>query len=386
MDAPESTRGSVGRPPAAWLRPVWGRWLLVAAALIVIGVLVASPGPRRPTPVPAPGRSGAGAPTGPALPALASIWPGARPVALPAPFDGSVFVPQLVVSDTITVGVATSPDGRQAALVAASTNGRTRMLQTATRGLFQGVVLAEGRLYWMLTAKDPTGRVVVGLWSAPPDGGPAVLLTSDVGLPLLPGSGPGMQVVAGWLYWTATAPGGDRFGPPHGPTQLRSVLLAGGPVQVRTVPGVWTLSRWPWLVTIPDTGAAPARYHLDHDVTTPVVVPPGYRQVSCGPTWCVAASDADTQLVRPDGSDPRRLGAAGARPATGEVALLDRYAPVLVPAGAGQRLVLYDITTRRSVLIAAAVTGAGSDGRYLWWSTGDHEALRWYGLDLSSLR
>jgi hypothetical protein len=32
------------------------------------------------------------------------------------------------------------------------------------------------------------------------------------------------------------------------------------------------------------------------------------------------------------------------------------------------------------------VTGAGSDGRYLWWSTGDHEALRWYGLDLTSLR
>jgi hypothetical protein len=370
------------------VRAVWGRRLMVPAAVILVGLLVALPAPRRPTPVPTPGisaRSGAAAPSGPDLPGLASIWPTARPHALPAPSDGSVFTPQLVLSDTTVVGVATSPDGRQAALVAASVGGQTRVLQAAVRGLFQGVVLADGRLYWMLTAPDPTGRVSVGLWSTTPDGGPAVVLTSDVGLPLLP-AGHGMQVVGGRLYWTAAAPSGDAIGPPHGPTQLRSVPLAGGPVQVRTVPGVWTMSRWPWLVTVPDTGAAPARYDLDRDFTTAVAVPLGYWQVSCGPAWCLAFGDGGAELVRPDGSDPRLLGGAGTQPATGDVVLLNRYAPVLAPARAGQRLVLYDIAARRSVLVAPAVTGAGSDGRYLWWSTGDHEALRWYGLDLTSLR
>jgi hypothetical protein len=357
----------------------------VPAALILIGVLIALPGPRRPTAIPAPTRPGAAASSGSDRPDLASVWPTARPLALPAPADGSVFVPQLVLSATTTVGVATSPDGRQAALVAASADGQATVLQTATRGLFQGVMLAEGRLYWMLTAPDATGRVGVGLWTAPPTG-PAVLLTSDVGLPLLPTAGAGMQVVGGRLYWTATAAGGDRFGPPRGPTQLRSVPLAGGPVQVRTVPGVWTLSGWPWLVSVADTGAAPARYDLDRAATTTVVVPSGYGQVVCGPVWCLAYGDAGAQLIRPDGSDPRPLGGTGTRPATGDMVLLDRYTPLLAPAGAAQRLVLYDIAARRSVLIAPAVTGAGSDGRYLWWSTGDHEALRWYGLDLGSLR
>jgi hypothetical protein len=260
------------------------------------------------------------------------------------------------------------------------------VLQAAAGGLFQGVVLAAGRLYWMLTGRDATGRVSVGLWTTTMDGGPAVRLTSDVGLPMLAGSGPGMQVVGGRLYWAATPPGGDALGPPRGPTQLRSVALAGGPVQVRTVPGVWAMARWPWLVTPPDLGTAPARYDLDRDVTTAVAVPPGYGQVSCGPVWCVASGDGGVELVRPDGSDPRPLGGAGTRPATGDVALLGWYTPVLVPAGAGQRLVLYDIAARRSVLVAPAVTGTGSDGRYLWWSTGDHETLRWYGLDLSNLR
>jgi hypothetical protein len=369
------------------VRLVWGRWLVVPTALALVGVLLALPAPRHPAAVPAPTPSGAAASSGTDVPGLTTVWPAARPFALPIPSDGSMFVPQLVLSATITVSVATSPDGRQAALVSASADGRTRVLQTATGGLFQGVGLAEGRLYWMLTAPDPTGRVVVGLWSAAADGGPAVLLTPDVGLPLLPGAGPGMQVVGGRLYWTATAPGSDRLAPPQGPTQLRSVPLAGGPVQVRTVPGVWTMSRWPWLVTVPDTGAAPARYDLDGALATAVVVPSGYRQVSCGPAWCLALGDGGAELVRPDGSDPRPLGGAGTRPATGEVVLLDRYAPLLVSAGAVQRLLLlYDIAARRSVLVAAAVTGAGSDGRYLWWSTGDHEALRWYGLDVSSLQ
>jgi hypothetical protein len=130
----------------------------------------------------------------------------------------------------------------------------------------------------------------------------------------------------------------------------------------------------------------PGRYNLQRAVAEPVAVPAGYRQVTCGPAWCLASADSHTALVRPDGSDARPVRVAGTRPVTGQVALLDRYVPLLGPAAAGQRLVFYDLTARRSAVVAPAVGEARTDGRYLWWSVGDREALTWYGLDLQALR
>jgi hypothetical protein len=275
--------------------------------------------------------------------------------------------------------VVASPDGRATALVTLDSGGGTRVLQSATGGVFLGLVRAGDRLYWLTTGA--AGRS--GLWSAALDGGPAALVTADIGVPLLPGPGRPMPVVDGRLYWTATAPGGDLRDPPRGPTQLRSVPLPGGPVQVRTVPGVWAVSQWPWLVSVTDTGVAPARYDITRAASVPV--PAGYRRVLCGAQWCLAQGDTSMALVRPDGTDARPLGGPATRAAVAEVAVLSRYVPLLVPAAGGQRLVLYDIAGRRSVLVAPVVSDAGSDGRYLWWATGDHEAQRWTALDLSAL-
>ena len=47
---------------------------------------------------------------------------------------------------------------------------------------------------------------------------------------------------------------------------------------------------------------------------------------------------------------------------------------------------VYDLAAHRSVLVAPTVSDATTDGRYLWWSTGDHETQSWYGLDLTTLR
>ena len=54
-----------------------------------------------------------------------------------------------------------------------------------------------------------------------------------------------MVANAGRVYWTATAlaSGGEPA------TEVRSVPVEGGPVEVRTEPGEWSLSRWPWLVS-----------------------------------------------------------------------------------------------------------------------------------------
>jgi hypothetical protein len=60
--------------------------------------------------------------------------------------------------------------------------------------------------------------------------------------------------------------------------------------------------------------------------------------------------------------------------------------PLLTSTGAAQRLVLYDLNTRQTVLIAPALTDTATDGRYLRWATGDHETLSWHGVDLDSLR
>src|SRR5438046_7267166 len=105
-----------------------GRWyggLVIGLALAVVAVLLALPAPRR-----------AAAPTGPAaLPALASVWPAARPFPIPGYLpDGSTYRPQRLLDPATSVGVATGPDGVRTALVLLSA-GRARTLQSADSGL-----------------------------------------------------------------------------------------------------------------------------------------------------------------------------------------------------------------------------------------------------------
>jgi len=55
-------------------------------------------------------------------------------------------------------------------------------------------------------------------------------------------------------------------------------------------------------------------------------------------------------------------------------------------AGYAQRLWLHDLTTDRVVILdETANASVGSRGAYLWWSTGDNEALVWHVLDLREL-
>jgi hypothetical protein len=356
-------------------------WLVVPAALLLVGVLLMLPGPDR---QPQPSRAVASASTSPGLPLLSTVWPGTRPVPVPRLADGSAVKPLLATSTAI-VGVVDSPDLTRTTLITIA-GGRDTMLQTAVGGLFQGIALVGDRLFWMLTSPATGTAASVGLWSAPIAGGTPVLVTADVGLPLLPGPGYTLQVHTGRLYWTSLPAAADETGgPPTGPTQIRSIPVSGGAVQVHSIPGVWAVSAWPWLVTAPDIAPLPGRYNLDHNTADPIVLPAGYRQVACGPAWCLASGDTGVELLRPDGTDPRPAGPAGTRPVTDTITVQDRYVPLLQPVAATQRLVLDDLTARRLVLVAPAVTDATTDGQHLWWSTGDHETLTWSGLDLTEL-
>ncbi|OLB75402.1 MAG: hypothetical protein AUI14_21130 [Actinobacteria bacterium 13_2_20CM_2_71_6] len=361
-----------------------GRWhyrVGLLAAVAMVAVLLALPRPHRIA-------GGAAKPSGSALPALASVWPAAKPFPIPAVLaDGSTYRPKRLLDADTSVGTTSSADGLRTALVVV-TGGRVRTLQSELvdhAGLFQGIVATPDRLYWMLTSTDAAGHPTVGLWSAARTGGPAAPFTFDVGLPLMLGSGYDLQVVDDRLYWMSSSPGAER-------TELRSVPLAGGRVSVETIDGAWAMSAWPWLVTAPTATDAPMRLYNVTTRTALTVHVPAHQQISCSPAWCrIVPADAqvpETQLVRPDGSDRRRIGVPGALPVSADVAARDRFEPVLVPpagSGLGAQLVVYDLGSGRSVLVAPLVTNAYADATHLWWSTGDNETLAWYGLDLRTL-
>jgi hypothetical protein len=91
-----------------------------------------------------------------------------------------------------------------------------------------------------------------------------------------------------------------------------------------------------------------------------------------------------------DGSARRRVGGTDTSAAVADVALLDRFEPLLQqygPAGAGgrRRLVLYDVVAGRATAVAADVRPVLTRHRILWWSAGDQQHGTWHSLDLAGL-
>jgi hypothetical protein len=363
----------------------WRGWVGLAAGLALIVVVIGLPPPERPA-----AGSGPAAVAGP--PTLASVWPAARPFTMAATFpDGSTYNPVVVLDAGTSVGFSTSADALHSALVVAS-GATNRVLQTqlvSDGGSFDGITATADRLFWMHTADDGTGHAKVSLWGAPRSPGPARQITADVGRPVFYGSQHDMQVVDGRLYWVAARPGpGDQ-------TELRSIALAGGPVTTRVVGGSWAMSSWPWLITAPGASGTPMQlYNLITDARTVARVPAS-KQVYCSPVWCRmipgnVANGTEVDVIRPDGSDRRRIGDPNATAIASDVALRDRFEVLLTTVSSNavttvSRLTLYDITHRRGVLIEPAATNAGARGDFLWWSTGDGETLAWHGLDLRTL-
>jgi hypothetical protein len=362
-------------------------WLGLAGGLAVIGLLLALPAPHRP----AVGvtASASPSPTGP--PALASVWPRARPFTIPATLpDGGTYTPTVLVDASTSIGTVTSADGQRTDLAVVPATGPQRVLQSQSvndGGSFDGVTVTADRVYWMHTLSDSNGRAHVTLWRAALSGGPAAQVTADTGAPVFYGSRYDVQQVGDRLYWAAARP--DR----PDQTELRSVALTGGAVAVRVLDGAWSLSAWPWLVTAPGATGTPMRLrNLETGAVTPVNVPAS-KQASCSPTWCRIVPDSggtETDLLRPDGSDRRVIGDSGAAAIDSDVALLDRFEVLMsIISSSGQitvsRLALYDIRTKRSVVVDNAASNAGGRGDFIWWATGDNETLAWHGLDLREL-
>src|SRR5262249_10097854 len=177
---------------------------------------------------------------------------------------------------------------------------------------------------------------------------------------------------------------------------VRSVAMTGGNVTVRDVPGAYSLSAWPWLVSAGSGQAGPVDL-VNLDNGRKVHVPAAQTElVTCSPAWCRVlvlsgtGGPARVDLMHPDGTDRRREGGGQAAAATADVALLDRY-EVLTQGGAtgsltsSQDLMLYDVAKKRTVLVSTGVGTVFARGGVLTWSTGDNEALVWHALDLRTL-
>jgi hypothetical protein len=353
----------------------------VAAALAVLGVLIALPATRP-----------SAAPAGPAT--IADTWPGARPVTVAATLPtGDSYSPLLVLDATTSLGMTSRPGARDSVLVLLNDPARPRPLQTLSPGTgdtVEAVAATSDGVYWLRSVDGSGGGPEqASIWTARRDGGQARPLTTAAGPATTGSSQFDLQVADGRLYWTTVPPG------PVPTTELRSIALSGGPVRVQTFPGSYGLTTWPWLTTT--LGGIGGVNELRNALTgqrVPVATGP-MDQPTCTPTRCRVqlSGSTGTRITygRPDGSGRRAVPPDGGTPATADVALLDRFAVLTAPTSSDvnsalQRLILDDLTTDRQVTVATGVTRVGGYGSWLWWSTGDQETLTWHLLDLSTLR
>lgn len=322
------------------------------------------------------------------------VWPDARRAELPGNLaDGPAYSPGLFLDARDSVGVSASPDGGSLRLVRRSADGTVRELRRLSMDgapQFGGFTRSGNALAWSETTTDEDGQGRTELWWTDLDAaGPARRVTADTGDAVFLNSQYDLMIDGDRLHWVAVAPGEEPA------TEIRSVPLGGGPVTVRTEPGAWARSAWPWLVSAGTGEIGPIRLR-DLAARKVIEVPAGGTElVTCSPAWCrvlVLAGDGPgrLELMRPDGADRRPVAGNGATAALVDVAVADRFevlslADAQRSATGTQQLHLYDVREDRTVLVAEGVGLVLCRTDTLWWSTGDTDNTVWHTLDLRSL-
>jgi hypothetical protein len=341
---------------------------LAACAMLVIGYPAAQPAPAAP-------------------PVTASVaWPRAATATMNTTLaDGTTYQPGIFLAAATSVGSAPSRDHRFLRLVVVNSATSVRQLQALPAGVspWFGSFAANGdTLAWA----ESTGRGQQ-LWTINlRDGRPARELTADTGQAVLDGSPYDLVIANSRVYWTAKAPG---------VTEIRSVALTGGPVDVHPEPGNWTLSTWPWLVNgSGDVLGTTAMRDMTTDRDVPVSGGGDRQTTHCDPTWCVVTSLADggdrIDVMHPDGTARQVVSSGQVAPGIDDIVALDRYVVVTQVAAysdlTGTRQVaVFDLGTQRMISISAgALTVAYSDG-VLWWSTGTQDSPVWHAIQLPTV-
>ena len=304
--------------------------------------------------------------------------------------DGTPYTPRYLLPNGTSLGEALSPDGSALRLVERAATGAVRVLRhrpTAHTPQYVGFTRVGSEIVWAESHAGPEGGRTE-LWAVAPDTTtPPRRVTADTGDVVFVNSQYDIVAHGDRLYWLAVA---GRAG--H--TELRSVAVSGGAVTTHVVPGEWTLSAWPWLVSI--GAAGPIRLRAV-DTGREVTVQAGPEELAaCSPTWCrvlVSAPDGTTHLdvMRVDGSQRRRIGGDSAVAAVVDVALLDRFEVLTVDPSSTvaidrPQLVVYDLATDRTITIAERAHTVLTRAGLLWWSTGLSRESTWQVVDLRALR
>jgi hypothetical protein len=343
--------------------------IALGVALLAAGALLAGGLPERP--------AAPGAPA--ARPTAEQEWPDAAR----ADLRDLTVEPLLFLDATTVAGQVTDGDFVRLLVRKDGVERELRRLPATDDPRFEAMTVAGDELIWA----ESSGSRPVEIWAVRRDGGDSRLITADTGNTLFYGNQYDLVVADGLVHWVA-GEGDDT-------TQIRSVPLTGGTVRVREEPGRWSLSAWPWLTD--DTGAQSGQVRM-RELTTgrEVRVPFSAAEWGmCVPAWCrvmVMSGDglARIDVMRPDGSERRRVAGPGTQAAVSDVAVLDRFEILSEPGPnydltgvAG--LVVHDLATGRTVTLSAAADLAATKDGVLWWSTGTQEAAVWHTLDLRTI-
>ncbi|GGK76089.1 hypothetical protein [Mangrovihabitans endophyticus] len=346
--------------------------LSLVVALLAGGTLMSGGTQRKPPPPP--GRV-----------AAQRAWPGAQRGTMPAGLaDGPLFQPLLFLDANTALGTAPSPDATSVRLLLRRADGSVRLLRRVPYDdevTFDNATAAGDGIVWTESASGQPCE----LWTANlRTGGPVRRLVADAGNLIAFGTQEDLVVAGGRVHWAAD-PGDSHT------TEIRSVALSGGAVRVRAEDGAWALSRWPWLTS----GAETTVLRSMGTGREVVVRASGSELVTCSPVWCRAMVMNETGLARidlmhPDGSARRTVAGGGAQAPLNDVAVLDRLEVLSEPGPDSDltgtaKLLVYDISTRRTVVVSPSAAGVSFRNGVLWWSTGDQETTTWYSLDLRTV-
>lgn len=303
--------------------------------------------------------------------------------------DGSAYQPKIFLDAHTSVGTAESPDGSSLRLLLVGDKAPARQLRRlplAANPSFQAFAVSGDVLAWVEGAKTSG----LALWSVNVRGGrSAHKLTADLGDPRFYHSQYDLLIADGRVHWAASGP--DRG------TEIRSVVLGGGPVETRTEAGAWTLSAWPWLVN-GTTETAGTTLLRNLATGADVAVPRTTQRASttnCSPAWCRTVSLSEDgfpliELTHPDGTARERVAGDTAATVIADVAPLDRF-EVFSQIGPNSaltgnvQLLVFEVATRRTVEITPDADRVSYLNGVLCWSTGSMESYVWHAIDLRTV-
>jgi hypothetical protein len=306
--------------------------------------------------------------------------------------DGSSYEPLVFTDAQSSIGFATLQDqsqGLTTALVAVS-GDNVRLLRSYGASNARATATAgDGDVYWLEIEVMLDGTSRTSAWRANLADGTQKQLATDSGRTIVGESAFDLTLVNGRLYWIVKA-AQDGF------SELHSVDVAGGPVTARRLPGSFTLRNWPWAVTSGQGLVGPLTLLNLESQETITVVAKKDQVLDCTSDWCHVTTllnggqHVEHGLMRPDRSGYRMLSRVDGRyPVSPQALLLNRFdfqGQTAPGDWQPDQLWLLDVARDRTVLASASYSlQFGTHDSYVWWSSGDNEALQWNLLDLRQL-